>query len=233
MWDWEDFFGGGDPDFSEIPQTPPFEMQPADPMGPGFDPGTDPSMGNPFLPPGGGQENGPDTPSGPGGDETGSGGPQFDWSAFKLDPQGYLSKVLSAGGIKPGSGAGGIGDVLKMLGLGNGGMASLLPLLLAGGGAFNANNATNKASQQLQDAAKQANQQATDLIGGARSDFQPYMQAGQAALPQLQAMVGNNNMAGLFGPVASQGFAKPGSVASHAFSPIKGAMTLADLAKRK
>jgi hypothetical protein len=74
----------------------------------------------------------------------------------------------------------------------------------------------------LQDAAKEANTQATGLIGGARADFQPYMNAGTGALAQLPGLANQPGLAGKFGPVESSQFA-----------PIRGGMTLAQLSARK
>jgi len=132
---------------------------------------------------------------------------------------------LGSLGDYPDSGAsgGGWADILKLLkgiGLtgGAGGADSLLPLLsllLSGGGLLNSNSANDKAVEQLQQGAEKANQLSTDLIGGARGNFTPYINAGHAALPQLQGMVGNNNLADKF---VSKG--APSSI------------TLAQLAKR-
>ena len=163
---------------------------------------------NPYLPsPLPGDDFGsPGGTGGYGGSEVGSEGPQFDWGSYISDPTGYLAKLLT--GFTSGSGAssgGGfdLGKLLKGLGLtgGAGGSDSLLPLLsllLSGGGLFNANSSNDKAVEQLQQGAEKANQLSTDLIGGARGNFAPYIAAGQAALPQLQGMVGNNNLADKF-----------------------------------
>ena len=194
-------------------------------------PDTPVDYGNPFLPsPLPGDDFGSSGGTGGyGGSEVGSEGPQFDWTSYSSDPTGYLAKLLS--GFTSGSGAssssGGfdIGKLLKGLGLtgGAGGNDSLLPLLsllLSGGGLINSNNSNDKAVEQLQQGAEKANQLSTDLIGGARGNFAPYIAAGQAAIPQLQGMVGNNNLADKF---RSQG---PQSNLASKYT------TLAQLAKR-
>lgn len=116
--------------------------------------------------------------------------------------------------------------ILKALGLvagNNGSMSALLPILsmLAGGaGLINQNSNTKEAAAQLQAGADKANTLATDLIGGARTDYKPYMDAGTASLGKLQAMVGANDLAGKFGPIG-----QPSAIADK----FKGAMTLKQL----
>lgn len=222
MPDWGDFFpeepAPGDGGFWTPPPIetapPPFEggypdPGPINPV-PTPDPGGGTGIDNPFVPPGGGVENGPGTPTGPGGDAPGTGGGQFDWGAFKLDPQGYLKTLLPL--LQAGKLAPGMLDILK----------TVLPLITSGLTTLNLNNKTADASKLLQEGADKSNQFAIDNIGGAQKNFQPYIDNGAKSNNDLYAMVGNNNMTGKFNPVASAGF-----------SPIKGSMTLADLAKRK
>jgi len=139
-----------------------------------------------------------------GGDADGSTGsptnpdtPGFDWSQLGNWPGGGASEGGSSSSMS------GLMSLLRSLGLtgGAGGADSLLPLLsllLSGGGLLNSNNANDKAVEQLQHGAEKANQLSTDLIGGARGNFTPYINAGHAALPQLQGMVGNSNLADKF-----------------------------------
>lgn len=143
----------------------------------------------------------------------------------------YWDKILAA--LSKGAGGAGGGNslesLMRALGLsGNSGQAgSLLPLLAAlmGGGALvNGNNRTSDAAKQIQDAANKANEQGTALIGGARQDFQPYMQAGTNAVGGLSGMVGNNNLADKFGPVAG---------GPNLADKFKGAQSLAALAVKR
>lgn len=105
-----------------------------------------------------------------------------------------FSKLLKALGLA--GGAGGSGTSLD----------AILPILamLAGGyNLNNKNNANSEAAAKIQAAADKANEQATGLIGGARENYKPYMDAGVSAVGQLSGMVGKNNLAGLFGPVGA------------------------------
>lgn len=193
-----------------------------------------PDLGNPYLP------YGMDGPSGEGGDAPGSTGYQFDWAAFAKDGDKYLDKLLSAKGAFPGRGTdlGFLGTVGRLLGLtdkdgnmGAGGLLPVLSILGALGGGVNASNKTADATAMVQAGAEKASQQATDLIGGARKNFDPYIQAGTGALGQLQAMVGQ----GIAGKFASPigGLGAPAAIAGKAMPPIHGAMTLSQLAGRR
>jgi hypothetical protein len=135
----------------------------------------------------------------------------------------------SGGGFNLGSLFSGGGNALSALarGLGLNGsnagslISSLLPILGLAGGAINTNNATNRASQQLQDAARTASDQSTALIGGARDDFKPYMSAGTDALGKLQNMP-QSNLAASVQPLGQ----------SSALADKFKSMTLANLARR-
>jgi hypothetical protein len=126
------------------------------------------------------------------------------------DSSGLLSglKGLLGGGGK-GGGAFGMGsDILSLLGL-----------LGAGAGAWNANKQTDKASEAGKQAAKDANAFALEQIGGARKDFLPYQTAGTDALAGIQALLGGDKKS--FAPLKS-----------HQMKPLKGSMSLAQLAAR-
>lgn len=116
--------------------------------------------------------------------------------------------------------------ILKALGLTTGNSGSIdaiLPILSLLAGAYGLNNQnsnTEDAAKQLQAGAEKSNALATDLIGGARSAFTPYQEAGTSALGKMQAMVGANNMADKFGPVGTT---------SALGDKFKGAMTLKQL----
>lgn len=100
-------------------------------------------------------------------------------------------------------------------------LSSLLPLLGLLGGTINSNVQTNRASEQLQGAARQAQEDANRLIGGARDDFKPYQAAGVDALARMQAAPLSALAAG-FQPIGSQ------SALADQFK----SMTLANLARR-
>lgn len=108
--------------------------------------------------------------------------------------------------INGGNGVDMLGSIAKMFGLtdknGNINSNALLSLLTSlgmAGGVLNQNSATRDATAQLQEAARAANARAEELIGGARANYQPYMQAGTQALSGLQGMVGNSNLSGKYG----------------------------------
>lgn len=100
-------------------------------------------------------------------------------------------------------------------------LASILPLLGLVGGTINSNNQTERASEQLQGAARQAQDDATRLIGGARDEFKPYQTAGTDALARMQAAPASA-LAANFGPLGQQ------SALADKFK----SMTLANLARR-
>lgn len=93
-----------------------------------------------------------------------------------------LSKLL-------GGGAGALGGLGKALGLvgkdGGLDMGGLLSLLALFGGGINSINATGKASDQMQQAAEKANQQATDTLKPAMANYQPYIDAGHGAVDKM------------------------------------------------
>lgn len=134
----------------------------------------------------------------------------------KAEPGGW-DKILKAILGNFGGAAGG-GDTAALL-------AGLLPLLLSGGlgawGTSNKNDATEAAAAELKAGAEKANALAMEQIGGARGAFTPYQNAGADAVGQLSGMVGNNNLAGKYGPVGQ---------ASDLASKFKGAMTMRQLA---
>ena len=105
-----------------------------------------------------------------------------------------------------GGGGGSMASLLKMLGLGGGGAGSLLPLLSAvgiGAGAYMNNKATNKATGQMTDAVKQANDAITKILGGAQGAYQPYIDMGGKAAAGLSALPAGS-IAGNFGDIGSK-----------------------------
>jgi len=108
-----------------------------------------------------------------GGDDTGGG-----FNVGGLD----LSKLLGAGGSAA-------GNLLKSLGIiGKDGSIDLGALLSLGGiigGGISANNATGKASAQMQEAANKANDLAASTINGASANFKPYIDAGAQAVGKM------------------------------------------------
>lgn len=160
--------------------------------------------------------------------------PDFSWSPEEIlsdwSPEDLLTQLQNVGGSGSGgagTSAGGLGGLMQTLfgqssGKGSlvGDLLPLLSIIGALGGGINAMNKTEDATKQLTDAANKANEQATGLIGGARGDYAPYMQAGQGALSQLQGMLG--------GPKKQYG-----PVTAGAMKPIHGAMTLQQLAGRR
>lgn len=150
-----------------------------------------------------------------------------DWTSWAQNiAQGAGSAAGALGGGSSGSGGFNVSDLLKALGLtsGSGEYSWLLPLLsmFAGAaGTWNLNSSTKDASETLQNAAKEASAKSEELIGGARGNFEPYIAAGQGALPQLQALVGK--------PLAAQ--FKAQGAPSNAAGKFFGAMSLNDLAK--
>lgn len=169
----------------------------------------DPGYGQPDLPPGI-EEAFPFLSSDYGSD---TGGIDFgltpeggsDWSKIA----GTLAKAFGVGG-----GSGGV-DIAKLLQM-------LMGVGLGGYGLMNRNSAGTDAAKLLKDAADKASAEATGLIGGSRANFAPYINAGTSALPQLQAMVGQN-LADKF---------VSGGQQSNAAAKFHGLMSLADLAKR-
>lgn len=208
MWDWLDDWGDFEtPDFSPLPEyiPPEIELQEI----PNFE---DDWYERIFQ----------------GGDSDGSS--TWDWLKGLGGAGGF------AGGSSGSSGSsGGIADIIKFLtgGKGGGSLTDWLPLLGglgAIGAGINTNNKTEDATKEIKAATEKANQLATDLIGGARNNFAPYMQAGQSAIPQLQALVGQGLASKFSSPIAGL-TAQPG-MQKQAPSGISGAMTLAQLAKR-
>lgn len=161
-------------------------------------------------------------------------GPDFweggDWGGDNGGATGGGSLAGPDGGFDLGRLFGGAGNSLGSLlrgitgGGGAGGgslLSSLLPLLGLIGGGINTNNATNRASEQLQGAARQAQDDARGLIGGARDDFKPYQAAGVDALARMQAQP-PSNLAGNYSPIGQE---------SNLADKFKS-MTLASLARR-
>jgi len=82
----------------------------------------------------------------------------------------------------------------------------LLPLLGAAGiglGSYLQGKATNKATGQMTDAVKQANDAITKILGGQSAAYQPYADMGKAATERLTAL-GPSNIAANFSPLASK-----------------------------
>jgi hypothetical protein len=106
---------------------------------------------------------------------------------------------FGAPGIAQGSGAlpsGGLGSILKALGLGDGSGGMNIPLLLsllgAGAGGLLSKSATSKATDQILSSIKDANTQATNILGpggGAQQALQPYMTSGAAAIQAAPGMI--------------------------------------------
>ena len=177
MWDWG--FGYDDPIYA----SPDWSLLDEQPM-PEFEAPLDLDtswLDDPYANWGGG----------PGGDNTDGSG---DWNTG-----GVSLGNLSGGGSMLGSVAKALGLTDSNGNLNSNALLSLLTSLGMGAGVLNQNSATRDATQQLQNAANQANAKAEELIGGVRPNYQPYMQAGTQALSGLQGMVGNSNLAGKYG----------------------------------
>jgi hypothetical protein len=177
MWDWD--FGYDDPIYAE----PDWTLLDEQPM-PEFDAPLELDtswLDDPYL----------DWGGGPGGDNTDGSG---DWNTG-----GVSLGNLSGGGSMLGSVAKALGLTDKNGNINSNALLSLLTSLGMAGGLVNQNSATRDATAQLQEAARAANAKAEELIGGARANYQPYMQAGTQALSGLQGMVGNSNLSGKYG----------------------------------
>lgn len=169
-------------------------------------------VGNPFLPPplpgdDFGSASGTD---GPGGEPPGL-SDTFDW--------GKVLEVLAKGGSAASS-------LAKQLGLikpgGELDLSALLSLLAtAGMGAFQYNNVQG-ASEQLQKAAQSSMDRSTQMYNDAAALYKPYQAAGLSALEKLSAG----------SPALAAQFVAKGTP-SNAAAQFHGAMTLADLAKRR
>ena len=86
-----------------------------------------------------------------------------------------------------------------MLGFSNvGGLMSALAPFLGGALAY---NATNKATDQMQQGIQNSNEAITKILGGT-SPYAPYMQAGQNALGNL-GNIGYKPMAGNYQPLGA------------------------------
>lgn len=162
----------------------------------------------------------------PGGGDTGQ--PTGPGSSFNVGPGQIPSSIyqalISSGLLKPGAnvptltgyggtgtpggGGGGASSLARMLGLSgaDGGMnlPALLSMLAPLLGAGLSYKATQKATDQMSSAVKDANAQATSILGGATGMYAPYMQAGQAALGKAQGL-GFQPLAGKFGPLHGPG----------------------------
>lgn len=211
MWDDIDW---GDIDWSEIPLMeeptfdPPLELDTS-------------TLGDPFADWGGGA----------GGDGTNGSG---DWSSG-LGGLGSLGAGLGSGASSF------LTTIGKALGLTNSngeldqrGLMSLLTMLGMGAGMLNQNGATKDATEQIQNAANAANAKAEELIGGARGNYKPFIDAGTQAISGLQGMVGNSNLGSKYGgSVSPQVLAAISPIAAKSMNPMNGAMTLAQLAGRR
>lgn len=193
MWDdidLNELFGGGDPNFSELPLM---DM-------PNFDPGLemDSYYGDPYADWGGG-----------------AGGDGFDGSGDFGG--GGLGGLLSAGkglsGLFGGKGGGGL--------FGGGGLdlTSLLGMLAMGYGGYKGNQASKESSEEIKNAAKEANANAAGLVGGAQANFQPYIDTGKNALGDLYAMTQQPGLAAKYGPLKAKAGPK-----------MRGSISLAELA---
>jgi hypothetical protein len=157
--------------------------------------------------------------------------PDFSWVPPEVMDSLNIGDILAGlqgGGGGGGGGSGGFdwGGLLKSLGLSKSGnsLDAILPLLsIFGALATGINNtrATSDAGEKIANAAKESNAKAEELFGGARSNFAPYITAGQGAIPQIEALLQQPGIAGKFGKVVAP-----------SLRPIKGGMTVADLAKR-
>ena len=154
----------------------------------------------------------------PGGGDTGfdlGPGSSFDVGPGQI-PSDVYQYLLQLGALGPGmstsmpngrgGGSGGGGGALsglgKLLGLGQGGdMSGLLGLLGSIGGGLLNYNATNKASDQLQQGIKDSNKVITDTLSGNNALYEPWRQAGLTALDKFQNQAPSNLAAG-FGPLA-------------------------------
>jgi hypothetical protein len=96
-----------------------------------------------------------------------------------------------------GGAGGGLGSILKALGLGggaDGGMnwPLLMSLLAAGAGGIMNKNATSKATDQILSSIKDANTQVGNILGpggGAQQSLQPYLAGGAAAMQAAPGMI--------------------------------------------
>jgi len=109
------------------------------------------------------------------------------------------------GGGKPGGGAPGassLSQLGRMLGMGSDGsnLAGLIPLLASVFGGINANNATKEATERMQQSVTDANASTRDILGGAGAAYQPYSDAGKAAMAQMAGQ-GPSTLAAGFSPI--------------------------------
>jgi hypothetical protein len=148
------------------------------------------------------------------------------------DGTGTLSpdeiSLLNAGGVgfQNGPGAvqpasGGLGSILKALGLGDGSggmnIPMLLSLLAAGAGGLMNKSATSKATDQILSSIKDANTQATNILGpggGAQQALQPYLTGGAAAFGNAGNMIYKPAGSQFSGPVNARVNLPPVSLAS-------------------
>lgn len=110
---------------------------------------------------------------------------------------GFNAPGLPPGGAGVPAAGGGLGGILKALGLGGGpggdmNWPMLLSLLGAGVGGFMNKSATSKATDQVLQSIKDANTQVTGILGpggGAQQSLQPYLSGGAAAMNAAPGMV--------------------------------------------
>lgn len=189
----------------------PGEFDYLDTGGPGdFFGGGDPTFGENFPLPDPGNQTDPYEGGYLDGSGGGMGGYQSPGYTSNLDP-GMWSQMLRALGLSSGGGAGG-------------GMSSLLPLLSLlgiGAGGFMNSSATNKASDQMVQATKDANDAVTKILGGQQAAYTPYTQLGAGAAAALPGLA-FKPLAGNFKPLGS----------GAAMAPTGGGMTLSNLMRR-
>ena len=123
---------------------------------------------------------GGDTPSFPGLDVPGYGG----------GAGGYPNYPTTGDPSTGGSGAGGMDWTAIVRALtGGGGYGSLLAMLAPALGGALRYRTTNRASDQMQNAAKDANALVSGIYGKSEGMYMPYVNAGQSALKNAQGLI--------------------------------------------
>jgi len=124
----------------------------------------------------------------------------------QMNTSGVNDLISSLSSSGSGSSAG-LSALLKALGLtgsngqmNSGGLLQLLGLLGGTAGGVMGYNATNKATDQMSQAVKDANSTITGILGGAQAGYSPYSALGSSAAGKLQGM-NYQPLAGKFGPV--------------------------------
>ena len=105
-------------------------------------------------------------------------------------------------GVAPGGSSAGLGEIIKAITGGGSGVGSLMAMLAPLLGAGLQYKATGKASDQMQQAAKDANALVSGIYGGSKDMYMPYVTAGQNALAKAQGM-GYQPMAQNYKPLGS------------------------------